>query len=86
MLGSGTSNGIESKKGRAVIRKRKHSTGHRGNWQCFYSGRNLLAIIEQHPDGWHVIAGGKDIGVCADREAALKIVDRLRPPSDRGAA
>ncbi len=55
---------------------------HRG-FQYLYDGRQLLAVIERHGDGWHVFARGRhDIGTCADRESALRFANaRLTPLS-----
>jgi len=43
--------------------------------QWVYDGRELLAVIELKIDGWHVIVRNREIGVCADRVAALDLVD-----------
>lgn len=49
----------------------------RGAWQYVYDGRQLLAVIEQHADGWHVISSHHDIGAYPDREAALRFANAL---------
>ena len=49
-----------------------------------YDGRKLIAIVEQRRDGWHVIVRGREIGVCADRETALRLVNTtISPPASR---
>ena len=40
-----------------------------------YDGRELVAVLEHRADGWHVTIGNREIGVCADRVAALRLVD-----------
>ena len=50
-----------------------------------YDGRELFAVLELKADGWHVIIRNQKIGVCADRVAALRLVDihaTERPPHD----
>jgi len=42
--------------------------------QYVYDGRQLVAAIEHRTDGWHVIIRNREIGVCADRVAALRLV------------
>jgi hypothetical protein len=44
-----------------------------------YNGRELLAVIEQRRDGWHVIVRNRDIGVCVDRVSALRLVNTTHP-------
>lgn len=47
-----------------------------GGFQYLYDGRQLLAVIERHRDGWHVFAHGRnDIGTCADHEGALRFAN-----------
>jgi len=44
--------------------------------QYVYDGRQLIAILEHKADdGWHVIVRDHEIGVRADRVAALRLVD-----------
>jgi len=43
--------------------------------QYIYDGRELAAVLEHKADGWHVIFRNQEIGVCADRVAALRLVD-----------
>ena len=43
--------------------------------QYIYDGRQLVAVLEHRADGWHVIIRNQQIGVCADRVAALRLVD-----------
>jgi len=43
--------------------------------QYIYDGRELVAVLEHRADGWHVTIGNREIGVCADRVAALRLVD-----------
>jgi len=40
-----------------------------------YDGRELVAVLEHKADGWHAIIRDHEIGVCADRVAALRLVD-----------
>jgi hypothetical protein len=40
-----------------------------------YDGREPIAIVEQRKDGWHVVVRNCHIGVCADRESALRLVN-----------
>jgi hypothetical protein len=40
-----------------------------------YDGRQPIAVIEQHDDGWHVTVRNRHIGVAADRAAALRLVN-----------
>jgi len=42
--------------------------------QYVYNGRQFVAVIEHKVDGWHVIIRDQEIGVCADRVAALRLV------------
>jgi hypothetical protein len=56
----------------------KHRPPRSRGFQYLYEGRQLLAVIEQSSDGWHVYAGGsRDIGVCADRASALRFANQL---------
>ena len=52
-------------------RKRPRPRG----FQYLYDGRELVAVLEHKADGWHVILRNQKIGVCADRVAALRLVD-----------
>ena len=54
---------------------RKHQPPRPCGFQYVYDGRQLLAAIELKRDGWHVIVRNRDIGVCADRESALRLID-----------
>jgi len=46
-----------------------------------YDGRQYVAVVEQRKDGWHVIVHNRHIGVCADRETALRLVNTtINPP------
>jgi hypothetical protein len=46
-----------------------------------YDGRQHVAVIEQRKDGWHVTVHGRRIGVCEDRETALRLVNvTINPP------
>ena len=54
---------------------RKHRLPRPRGLQWVYDGRELLAVIELKIDGWHVIVRNREIGVCADRVAALDLVD-----------
>ena len=61
----------------AMTRRRKHSPGTPAR-QCFwlYDGRDLLAIIEQRADGWHVLMRGRDdIGTLPTRALAVSMVE-----------
>jgi hypothetical protein len=40
-----------------------------------YDGRELVAVLEQRADGWHVIIRNNEIGVARDRVAALRLID-----------
>jgi hypothetical protein len=40
-----------------------------------YDGRQHIAVVEQRENGWHVIVHNRHIGVCADRESALRLVN-----------
>ena len=44
-------------------------------FQYIYDGRELVAVLEHKTDGWHVIIRNRKVGVCADRVAALRLVD-----------
>jgi hypothetical protein len=56
----------------------KHRESRPRGFQYLYEGRQLLAVIEQSSDGWHVYAGGnRDIGTCADRESALRFANTI---------
>jgi hypothetical protein len=46
-----------------------------------YDGRQILAVVEQRRDGWHVIVRNRHIGVAADREAALRLVNTTINPT-----
>jgi hypothetical protein len=47
-----------------------------GRWQWPYDGCNLVAVIEQHADGWHVLIRGRRLlGIYLTREAALAAVN-----------
>jgi hypothetical protein len=54
---------------------RKHRSPRPRGFQYIYDGRDLVAVIELKADGWHVIIRNQDMGVCADRVAALRLVD-----------
>jgi hypothetical protein len=59
-------------------RKKHLRTEPRGRWQYIYDGRRLLGVVEEHEDGkWHVIIDHIDVGACATRESALKLVDEI---------
>src|SRR5262249_8132323 len=46
-----------------------------------YDGRQIIAVVEQRKDGWHLIVRNRHIGVCADRESALRLVNTtINPP------
>jgi hypothetical protein len=50
----------------------KHRKRQRGQWQWVHSGRDLLGIVEQQPDGrWATIALGVVTGSYPTREAAI---------------
>jgi hypothetical protein len=57
----------------------KHRFPRPYGFQYVYDGRELLAAIERRRDGWHVIVRNRDIGVCADRESALRLVNTTHP-------
>jgi hypothetical protein len=64
----------------AMTRRRKHlpATPTR---QCFwlYDGCDLLAIIEQRADGWHVLMRGRDdIGTLPTRALAVSMLKARR--------
>jgi len=42
--------------------------------QYVYDGRDLVAVLEHGSAGWHVIIWNREIGVCADRVAALRLI------------
>jgi len=47
-----------------------------------YDGRQIIAVVEQRKDGWHLIVRNRHIGVCADRESALRLVNTtINPPA-----
>ena len=54
---------------------RKHRRPQPCGFQYIYDGRQLVAVIELKTDGWHVIIRNRKVGVCADRVAALRLVD-----------
>jgi hypothetical protein len=54
---------------------RKHLRPRPHGFQWVYDGRELVAVLEHRMDGWHVIVSNREIGVCADRVAALRLVD-----------
>jgi hypothetical protein len=39
-----------------------------------YDGRQHIAVIEQRSDGWHVTVRDRQVGVCENRETALRLV------------
>ena len=45
-----------------------------------YDGRELVAVIEQRSDGWHVRVRDRHIGVVTDRETALRLVNTTINP------
>jgi hypothetical protein len=59
---------------------RKHRSPRPRGFQYIYDGRGLVAAIELKADGWHVIIRNQDIGVCADRVAALRLVNTTTNP------
>jgi len=61
------------------MRARKHQLPRPQAFQYVYDGRELLAVIEQRRDGWHAIVRNRHIGVCADRETALRLVNTTHP-------
>jgi hypothetical protein len=54
---------------------RKHRPPRPCGFQYIYDGRELAAVLEHKADGWHVIVRNHEIGVRADRVAALRLVD-----------
>ena len=46
-----------------------------GARQYVYDGRQFVAVLEHRADGWHVIIRNNEIGVCADRVAALRLIN-----------
>ena len=61
----------------AMTRRRKHLPATPAR-QCFwlYDGRDLLAIVEQRADGWHVLMRGRgDIGTLPTRALAVSMVE-----------
>jgi hypothetical protein len=51
-----------------------------------YDGRELIAVIEQHPDDlWHVIIAGRDVGACQTREVTLRLVTTISKHNRRAA-
>ena len=61
----------------AMTRRRRHLPATPAR-QCFwlYDGRDLLAIIEQRADGWHVLMRGRgDIGTLPTRALAVSMVE-----------
>jgi hypothetical protein len=48
-----------------------------------YDGRQHVAVVEQRKDGWHVSVHDRDIGVCADRESALRLVHSTLNPQQK---
>jgi hypothetical protein len=59
----------------SAMSARKHRLPRPRGFQYIYDGRQLLAALELKADGWHVIIRNQEIGVCADRVAALRLVD-----------
>ncbi len=50
--------------------------------QSIYDGRKHIAVIEQRSDGWHVTVRNRHIGVCENRETALRLVNTtINPPA-----
>lgn len=48
-----------------------------------YDGRQHIAVIEQRSDGWwRVTVRDRQIGVCEDRETALRLVHSTLNPKD----
>jgi hypothetical protein len=62
----------------------KHRPGRRPpRWTYHYSGHDLLAVIEQLPDGWRVTnARGDELGFFPTRELALHFVETLPEPEN----
>jgi hypothetical protein len=54
---------------------RKHRRPQPCGFQYIYDGRELVAVLEHRAGGWHVIIGDQEIGVCADRVAALRLIN-----------
>jgi len=47
-----------------------------------YDGRTIIAVIEERKDGWHVSVRDRHVGICADRKAALYLVNvTINPPA-----
>jgi len=57
------------------VSARKHRPPRPHGFQYLYDGRELVAVLEHKADGWHVIIRNQELGVCADRVAALRLVD-----------
>jgi len=55
----------------------KHRLPQPSGIQWIYDGRELLAVIERRRDGF--IVRNRHIGVCADRETALRLVNTTHP-------
>ena len=71
--------------GACVVSARKHRLPRPRGFQYLYDGRELVAVLEHKADGWHVILRNQKIGVCADRVAALRLIDTHAtkdPPHD----
>src|SRR5262249_50290619 len=65
--------------GACVVRARKHRLPRPRGFQYVCDGRELFAVLELKADGWHVIIRNQEIGVCADRESALRLVTTTSP-------
>ncbi len=50
----------------------------RRDWRGIFDRSNkLVGIVEQFNDGWHVIIGGRDVGVVASPDMAAKLIETI---------
>ena len=48
------------------------------SWRGIFDRSNkLVGIVEQSNDGWHVIIGGRDVGVVTSPDAAATLIDEI---------
>jgi hypothetical protein len=72
--------------GTLIRRHRKHrASKSAGVQQYLYDGQQLLALLElRDDDRWWVIIGGHNVGSCATRAGAVRLVEEIESRESEG--
>jgi hypothetical protein len=63
--------------------ERRRRPSSRARWRWIFGARNEpIAVIEEHPDGFHAIVDGKDLGAFVNEAAAKLFAEKLRDRTD----